>query len=264
MDKCYQATSDIVVLPSSFSIPGMGVIPDNAFVIKGLEPVLVDTGMGIEGEEFMQALESVIELQDLKWIWLTHDDADHTGNVRNVLEAAPTARLVANSLAVLRMTANWQVPMERVYWLNPGESIRVCDRELTAIRPPLFDNPTTIGLYDNKSQVFFSADFCGALIPELTQDADDIAEEARTQGMLAWARLDSPWIHMVKPDDFQKKLDSIYQLDPKIILSAHLPPAYGKTKQFLKLLASVPALTPFVAPNQTFLEQILPQLKTSR
>jgi len=70
---------DIEVLPAHFLIPGIGYLPINAFVIKGKEPILVDTGMGIDSEEFMNALKSIIEPQDLKWVWLTHDDADHTG-----------------------------------------------------------------------------------------------------------------------------------------------------------------------------------------
>ena len=46
----YQVGPDIYVLPAYFPIPGMGVIAINAFVIKGEEPVLVDTGMGIASE----------------------------------------------------------------------------------------------------------------------------------------------------------------------------------------------------------------------
>ena len=48
MDKPYQATLDIEVLPANFPIPGMGFLAVNAFVIKAKEPVLVDTGMGVE------------------------------------------------------------------------------------------------------------------------------------------------------------------------------------------------------------------------
>src|SRR4030042_3316790 len=155
MDKPHQAMSGVEVLPAHFPIPGAGFLPVNAFVIKAREPVLVDTGMGIDSEEFMKALESIIDPQDLKWVWITHDDADHIGNIQKVLEASPMARLAANALSVLRMSTAWSVPMHRVYWLNPGDRIRVGDRELTAIRPPLFDNPTPSGLYDDKSEAFF-------------------------------------------------------------------------------------------------------------
>jgi len=176
MDKPYQAMPDIEVLPAHFPIPGAGFLPVNAFVIKAKEPVLVDTGTGIDSEEFMKTLRSVIDPRNLKWVWLTHDDADHTGNLQKILEAAPNARLAAYSLAVLRMSTAWPVPMDRVYWLNPGDSINVGDRKLTAVRPPLFDNPTTIGIYDDKSEAFFSADCFGAIIQLPAQSTDDVAE----------------------------------------------------------------------------------------
>jgi flavorubredoxin len=261
MDKPHQAMSGVEVLPAHFPVPGAGFLPVNAFVIKAREPVLVDTGMGIDSGEFMKALESIIDPQDLKWVWLTHDDADHTGNIQKVLEAAPSARLAANSLAVLRMSSAWSVPMHRVYWLNSGDSIMVGDRKLTAVRPPLFDNPTTIGIYDDKSEIFFSADFFGALIPSPAQNADDVTEGDLAQGVISWASGDNPWVHMVEPTVFSKSLDKIRQMAPKMILSAHLPPAQGKTEQLLKLLARVPMSIPFVAPNQMALQQILAQTR---
>ncbi len=261
MDKPYQVMPDIVVLPSYFPVPGAGLLPVNAFVIKAAEPVLVDTGMGIDTEDFMNALESIIDPRDLRWVWLTHDDADHTGSLLKLLEAAPGALLAANSLAVLRMSTAWQVPMQRVYWLNPGDSIPAGDRKLTAVRPPLFDNPTTIGIFDNKSETFFSADCFGAIIPSPVQNVDDVAEEILAQGMMGWASMDNPWVHMVDPGIFGQALEGIRQLTPKTILSAHLPPARGKTGQFLDLLATVPASTPSAAPNQQALEQVLAQMK---
>jgi flavorubredoxin len=261
MDKPYQVMSDIEVLPAHFPIPGAGFLPVNAFVIKAREPVLVDTGMGIGGEEFMKALESTMDPQDLRWVWLTHDDADHTGNIQKVLEAAPSARLAANSLAVLRMSTAWPVPMHRVYWLNSGDSIRVGDRKLTAVRPPMFDNPTTIGIYDDKSEAFFSADCFGAIIPSPAQNADDVKEQDLAQGMIGWASADSPWVHIVEPSGFGLALNRIRQMSPKMILSAHLPTTRGRTEQFLDLLAKVPTSPPFVAPNQTALEQILAQTR---
>ena len=257
MDKPHQAMPDTVVLPSHFPIPGAGFLPVNAFVIKAAEPVLVDTGMGIESAEFMQALETIIDPQDLKWVWLTHDDADHTGNLQKVFDAASNARLVANSLAVLRMSTAWKIPMQRVSWLNSGDSISVGDRELTAVRPPLFDNPTTLGIYDNKSAAFFSADCFGAIIPLPARNVDDVTEEDLAQGMISWASADSPWIHLVEPGVFSQTLDTIRQMAPKMIFSAHLPLARGRTEELLELLAAVPASTPFVAPDQRALEQIL-------
>jgi len=259
VDRPFQVVPDIVALPAHFPIPGMGFLPVNAFVIKAKEPVLVDAGMGMDSDDFMGALESILNLKDLRWVWITHDDADHTGSMQKVLEAAPKARLVAYSLAVLRMSTVWPIPMDRVYWLNPGESINVGDRNLIAVRPPLFDNPTTIGIYDDKSEALFSADCFGAIISSPVRNVEDLAQEELVQGMVTWATGDSPWVHMVEPSVFNRALDNIRQKAPKMIFSGHLPPAAGKTEQFLDWIARVPASPPFLAPNQAALEQILAQ-----
>jgi len=66
MDEPFEVMADIEVLPAHFPILGMGFLPVNAFVLKAAEPVLVDTGMGIESDDFMRALKSVINPQDLR------------------------------------------------------------------------------------------------------------------------------------------------------------------------------------------------------
>ena len=48
MDKPYQVMPDTWVIPTHFPIPSMGFLAVNAFVIKAREPVLVDTGIGVE------------------------------------------------------------------------------------------------------------------------------------------------------------------------------------------------------------------------
>ena len=65
MENPYQVMQDIEILPSFFPVPTIGYLAVNSYVIKAKEPVLVDTGMGIESEQFIKALESVIDLQDL-------------------------------------------------------------------------------------------------------------------------------------------------------------------------------------------------------
>ncbi len=59
----YKAAPDIDVLTANFPIPGYGLVPINAFVIKGSEPIMVDTGTAVHSESFMPALRRVIELK---------------------------------------------------------------------------------------------------------------------------------------------------------------------------------------------------------
>lgn len=88
----YRAAPDIDVLPAYFPIPGLGILPVNAFVVKAAEPVLVDTGLVPVSNEFMEKLSAVIDPRYLRWLWLTHTDQDHIGSLQRVLEVAPRLR----------------------------------------------------------------------------------------------------------------------------------------------------------------------------
>jgi len=262
MDAPFDVTPEISVLPAHFPIPGFGLLPINAFVLKAAEPVLVDAGLGIHNEAFMKALESIIAPADLRWIWITHDDADHLGSFRSVLKAAPKARVVVNALAALRISTVEPVALERIYWLNPGEKLDVGDRKLAAFRPPLFDNPTAIGIFDEKSGACVTVDCFGAIIPAPVRDAAKLAETDLIRGMGAWSKADSPWIHLSDPAKFGKELDKVRRMNPDLILSSHLAPVRNRTERFLELLAGLADSEPFVAPNQSALEAIITQMKS--
>ena len=252
MDAPYQASADVFVLPTNLPLPGAGVVlPINAYVLLADEPVLVDTGLGVDSDDFLDAVASIVDLDALRWVWLTHDDADHTGSIQRVLEAAPNARLVTHAFNALRMSTWWPVPFDRVYAIRPGDRVPVGDRTLRAVAPPLFDNPMSIGLLDEASGSLFSVDSFGALLPEATQDAAEVAHDALAGGMLAWAMADSPWAHLVDRQRFGQVLEGVRRLQPSQIFSSHLPAASGTSvDRFLEVLASVPDAEPALPPNQ--------------
>jgi len=261
MIDTYRAAPDIDVLTSTFPIPGFGFVPVNAFVLHGSEPVLVDTGAVVDQADFMAALRSVIDPDDLRWIWLTHTDFDHIGALHQLLEENPRIRVITTFLGVGIMSLTAPLPMERVFLVNPGQDITVGDRTLTAVKPPVFDNPSTTGFYDQKSKIFFSSDCFGALLQEVPQNAADLSEGDLRDGQVTWATLDSPWLHKVDGAAFAKELDGIRAMEPSMVLSSHLPAAAGAmTDQLLASLAAAPTSHPFTGPDQQALEQMLAQM----
>lgn len=250
MDAPYQAGPDVHVLPTNEALPGLGVLPVNAYVLLAEEPVLIDTGMASDGPEFIDALTSIIDPEKLRWVWLTHDDADHTGSIQQVLELAPHARLVTHAMSAMRMASWWPVPLDRVHAIRFGDRLSVGDRTLRAVPPPLFDNPMSTGLLDEATGTLFSVDSFGAVLPEATEDAANVQEDALAGGMQAWAAADSPWAHLLDREKFGQVLEGVRGLQPSRILSSHLPAASGTSlDRFLEVLASVPDAEPAVAPD---------------
>jgi len=259
--QTYSPTGGIDVITSSFAIPGFGFVPINAFVLHGPEPILVDTGAVVESADFMTTLRSVIDPMELRWIWLTHTDADHIGSLHALLELNPRLRVITTFLGVGIMSLQAPLPMDRVNFLNPGQTVTVGDRTLTAFRPPAFDNPSTTGFYERKSGALFSSDCFGALLADPPQDAADLSEQALREGQVFWATVDSPWLHKADTAALATELKAIEAMQPSMVLSSHLPAASGSmTGRLLKTLAEVPGAEPFVGPDQAGLEAMLKQM----
>lgn len=261
MITSYTAAPDVEVLSSSFPVPGLGLVPINAFVLKGSEPILVDTGAAIESADFIRALQSVIDPGELRWLWLTHTDFDHMGSLHQLLGENSQLKVITTFLGMGLMSLSAPLPVDRVHFLNPGEKIALGDREVTAVRPPVFDNPTTTGFYDHNSESLFSSDCFGAVLQSVPQNAGELSESELRDGQVFWATVDSPWLHKVDRAAFAKELDAIRKMDPKLILSSHLPAAPAHLlDRMLASLAEAPGAQPFVGPNQSAFEQMLKQM----
>jgi hypothetical protein len=70
----------------------------------------------------------------------------------------------------------YQIDLERIFLLNPGQSLDLGDRRLTAFRPPLYDSPATTGSYDQLTGTCFTSDSFGSPVAFPDQaGVDDIA-----------------------------------------------------------------------------------------
>jgi flavorubredoxin len=260
MITTYAAAPGVDVLTTTIAIPGMGNIPVNAFLLQGDVPVLVDTGVVAQGDEFMTALASLIDPSTIEWIWLTHTDFDHIGALHRVLDANPNARVVTSFLGVGIMgLSTTPIPMERAYLINPGQSISLGTRTLTAFKPPAFDNPVTTGFHDDSTGFLYSADCFGAMLQtDIPQRASDLGEAELRQGQVFWATADSPWLHNIDPALLDEQLDTIREMEPAMVLSAHLPPAPASmTELLLGSLAAAPTADHFAGPDQAALELMM-------
>lgn len=258
----YDIGAGITVLPAYLPVPGMGVLPAHAFLVDGPEPMLVDTGPGGAEAGFRAGLSTVVDPTAIRWIWLTHTDPDHVASLAWLLDAAPDAKIITTYLAVGKLGMQMPVPMDRLWWVNPGTTIEVNGRRLEALRPPSFDAPETTAFCDHTSGTLFSADSFGALLQSPASDAGDIAQSDLADGMTLWATIDAPWVTHTDPEHFRGILSAIRSLEAPRVLSCHLPPAVGLTNRLVDNLARVPGMTPWMGPDQAALEQILAAVST--
>ena len=83
----------------------------NTMVIRAAEPVVVDTGMMENHAPVPRGdVFSLVDPVDIRWVFISHDDVDHTGNLNALIYAsAPNATLVIDWFMAERMGASLNV-----------------------------------------------------------------------------------------------------------------------------------------------------------
>ncbi len=258
------ATRPEAIGPDTFLIPRLAPGPDglflpvNSMVIRGREPVIVDTGAPVHRTQWLEDVFSVVEPEDVRWIFLSHDDGDHTGALFDVLERCPRATLVTNFFTVERLALEKPaLPLSRMRWIEPGGSFDAGDRVLKLFRPPVFDGPTSRGLFDPKSGVMWMVDSFACFTPG-TLDGHEMPADLLAQVMPALCSAISPWHAWLDPGSFARHVDAVESLGARAAASAHGPVLRGERLDDafdrLRALAGQPIIP---TPGQALLDTLL-------
>lgn len=229
----------------------------NSLVIRGAEPVVVDTGAPEHRDQFLEDLCSIVEPQDIRWIFISHDDVDHHGNLPALVELAPNATVIVTWFLAERMGASLGVSPLRQRWVGDGERIDVGDRTLVALRPPVYDSPTTRGLFDPTTGVYWSSDAFATPMPTPVRDVAALDPVCWDEGMLMFNQYLSPWLSLVDERRFQGEVDRVQALGASCIVGAHTP-LIGRSHLDQAISATRRSITAVVPPqpDQAVLDQI--------
>jgi len=237
----------------------------NSAVIDGDEPMLVDTGSRRNQRAWLEDAFNLVDPKRVKWVFLSHEDADHVGNLDEVMEACPNATLVCNWALTERHTNAFEFPLNRCRWMDDGTTFDVGDRQMTVVRPPLYDSPTTRGLFDHETGVYWAVDCFATPVPggegaeQLAGDVSQLDDEFWTHGMTMFAlNALAPWLRLVDPERFGAEVGHLSELQISTIISAHSPAINdSKIPDALQKMRALPEAECPPAPDQAVLDLIL-------
>lgn len=231
----------------------------NSMVIRGREPMIIDTGTPANRRQWLDDVFSLVEPEDVRWVFLSHDDVDHSGNLDDVMTACPNATLVCSWATIERHTNCFNFPLHRCRWVTDGETLDVGDRTLAAVRPPVYDSPTTRGLFDPTTGVYWAVDTFATPLPDPKMGVADLNEEF-WHACLALFALGavSPWLTMVDPEKYGRYVDRSQGLQISTVASCHSPVLEGDyiDRAFARV-RTLPTTEPPPLPDQTILDQII-------
>ena len=154
-----------------------------------------------------------------------------------------------------------EVPVTDLEEVTLGDRIDAGDRELVAVTPPTFDSPTTRGLFDTTSGVYWASDAMGSPVPHEVSDISELDPGFWREGFLGQQLMLSPWLNWTSPERYDAVVERVRSLGASVVTSAHGPALRGsQIESACRLLRELPYLPPARLPGQMELDAIVAML----
>ena len=108
----------------------------NAYLITGQKNVLIDTVHADFFEEYLENIQSLIDVSEIDYLIMNHTEPDHSGSVARLLALNPNIEIYSTMAAKKYITAIANQEF-RFHVVKSGEILELGDRSLQFIVAPL-------------------------------------------------------------------------------------------------------------------------------
>ena len=173
---------DIDLFEGHYIVPeGMAY---NSYVIKGEKTAVMDSVDARFAGEWIDKVKEAAGAPD--YFVVQHMEPDHSGSIREFMEAFPEAKIVSSQKAFVMMANFFEGEdyADRRVIVKEGDTLDLGGHVLHFITAPMVHWPEVIMTYDAADKVLFAADGFGRfgaldVIGETNEEDDDWACEAR-------------------------------------------------------------------------------------
>lgn len=257
MARAYKISDDAHVIPEALPVPGVGKLPVNAMVLLAKEPMILDTLAIVHRHTFLDEVFRIVEPKDVRWLFMSHEDRDHSGSIMQVLELCPKAKLVTNFLGLGKLHEEFDFDPRRIHILNDGDKLDLGDRTVHAIRPPLYDSSATTGIWDPKSEIYYGADCFGVVTTDVPQFTDEMKPSDFEDGFFFMNRANHIWFEHVKPEALAEAAEKIKSLGAKMLVSGHGPVERRNVDRMCEMIKRISGMPSIALPGNDAYEQML-------
>ncbi|WP_353531650.1 MBL fold metallo-hydrolase [Cognatishimia sp. WU-CL00825] len=199
-------------------------------------PLLFDSGSHIHRREIMAQLRELLGATAPGYVFLTHTELPHTGNIRAILDAWPETQLVCSSAILPHVELPWWVTADQVQYAYAGTEGTYGGRSISFLDGILKDQPGTHWMFDNRTGTLFTADAFGYLYPataDLVFD-DELEDSVSCDWLKRYHEAAFRFLPMVNGAKVNADIARVFKKrDVKIIAPTHGNAMRGNIEQCL-------------------------------
>lgn len=132
----------------------------NAYLITGEKNVLVDTVLESFFDEYLENIQSIVDISNIDYLIVNHTEPDHSGSIAKLLELNPNITIYSTLSAKKNLTAIMNREFKSTL-VKQGDKLDIGGKELEFIVSPLLHWPDTMFTWMASEKVLFTCDFLG-------------------------------------------------------------------------------------------------------
>lgn len=155
----------------------------NAYLVRDKKTALIDTVWHPYDREFVSRLKETIDLTEIDYIVMQHNEVDHSGALRELLREIPGTPIYCTKKGEAILRGHYHEDWNFVN-VKTGDKLSLGETELTFIEAPMLHWPDTMFSYLSGEEILFSNDGFGqhfaseSLFDEDVADAEAMLYEA--------------------------------------------------------------------------------------
>ena len=124
-------------------------------------PILIDCGSHIHRDSVMGQLNELIGDTVPEYLFLTHSELPHAGNIAAVAEKWPNIKVIVSNVMLPYIEVLPVLPLEQITQVVPGTKLTFPNRTIEFVDALLKDQPGSHWIHDSRCGALFTGDGFG-------------------------------------------------------------------------------------------------------
>jgi flavorubredoxin len=133
----------------------------NSYFINAEKKVIVETSKEKFWDVYYNKIKQVVNPEEIEYIIVNHTEPDHSGNLKNLLEVAPKAKVVGSGNAIRYLKDLLGIDFPHII-VKDGHTLNLGNKTLQFIGAPNLHWPDSIYSYLVEDKILFTCDSFGA------------------------------------------------------------------------------------------------------
>ena len=185
------------------------------------KPILIDCGSHLHNQSIMADMDHVLDGRTPEYIFLTHSELPHAGNIASVAQKWPDIKVIVSNVMLPYIEILPVLPLGQITQVVPGHTIQSNGRTIYFIDALLKDQPGSQWLYDDRTEAIFTGDGFGYYTTDehITHFSDETPGGIQTTQFVNYHKTTFHYLRWIKPTPFNADIDTMFSRRPIDIIA---------------------------------------------